>query len=111
MYLLESGEEELKIMDQCTHEVRAEYGKGIIKSCSKRPAGQSVRVGWKKMVSVSKVAIAGRRKIAWGCKTKWIGYLGYRFQRIKKLSNSFGETNCMKLSFIVNKFIFCPHVI
>lgn len=30
-------------MDQCTHEVRAEYWKGIIKSCGQRPAGQSAK--------------------------------------------------------------------
>ncbi|WP_243033828.1 IS66 family insertion sequence element accessory protein TnpA [Blautia sp. AM42-2] len=28
-------------MDQCTHEVRAEYWKKIIQACSQRPAGQS----------------------------------------------------------------------
>lgn len=30
-------------MDQCTHEVRAEYWKGIIQACSQRPAGQSAK--------------------------------------------------------------------
>ncbi len=30
-------------MDQCTHEVRAEYWKGIIKDCGQRPAGQSAK--------------------------------------------------------------------
>ena len=30
-------------MDQCTHEVRAEYWKGIIKACGQRPAGQSAK--------------------------------------------------------------------
>lgn len=30
-------------MDQCTHEVRAEYWEGIIKSCNQRPCGQSVK--------------------------------------------------------------------
>ena len=30
-------------MDQCTHEVRAEYWKKIIKACSQRPAGQSAK--------------------------------------------------------------------
>ena len=30
-------------MDQCTHEVRAEYWKRIIKACSQRPAGQSAK--------------------------------------------------------------------
>ena len=30
-------------MDQCAHEVRAEYWKGIIKACGQRPAGQSAR--------------------------------------------------------------------
>ena len=28
-------------MDQCTHEVRAEYWRNIIKACGQRPAGQS----------------------------------------------------------------------
>ena len=28
-------------MDQCTHEVRAEYWRKIIQACSQRPAGQS----------------------------------------------------------------------
>ena len=28
-------------MDQCTHEVRAEYWKKIIQACGQRPAGQS----------------------------------------------------------------------
>ena len=30
-------------MDPCTHEVRAEYWKGIIKACGRRPAGQSAK--------------------------------------------------------------------
>ena len=30
-------------MDQCTHEVRAEYWKNIIKACRQRPAGQSAK--------------------------------------------------------------------
>lgn len=30
-------------MDQCTHEVRAEYWKGIIKACGQRPAEQSAK--------------------------------------------------------------------
>ncbi len=30
-------------MDQCTHEVRAEYWKGIIKACGQRPVGQSAK--------------------------------------------------------------------
>lgn len=30
-------------MDQCSHEVRAEYWKGIIKACGQRPAGQSAK--------------------------------------------------------------------
>lgn len=30
-------------MDQCTHEVCAEYWKGIIKACGQRPAGQSAK--------------------------------------------------------------------
>ncbi len=28
-------------MDQCTHEIRAEYWKKIIHACGQRPAGQS----------------------------------------------------------------------
>ena len=30
-------------MDQCTHEVRAEYWRNIIKACGQRPAGQSAK--------------------------------------------------------------------
>ena len=30
-------------MDQCTHEVRAQYWKGIILACQQRPAGQSAK--------------------------------------------------------------------
>ena len=30
-------------MDQCTHEVRAEYWRNIIKTCGQRPAGQSAK--------------------------------------------------------------------
>ena len=30
-------------MDQCTHEVRAEYWKGIIRACGQRPAGQPAK--------------------------------------------------------------------
>ena len=30
-------------MDQCTHEVRAEYWRSIIKACGQRPAGQSAK--------------------------------------------------------------------
>ena len=33
----------LKTMDQCTHEVRAEYWKKIIQACGQRPAGQSAK--------------------------------------------------------------------
>lgn len=32
-------------MDQCTHEVRAEYWKGIIKACGQRSVGQSAKSG------------------------------------------------------------------
>ena len=34
-------------MDQCTHEVRAEYWKSIIRACGQRPAGQSAK-SWMK---------------------------------------------------------------
>ena len=30
-------------MDQCTHEVRAEYWRNIIKAAGQRPAGQSAK--------------------------------------------------------------------
>ena len=30
-------------MDQCTHEIRAEYWRGVIKACGQRPAGQSAK--------------------------------------------------------------------
>ena len=30
-------------MDQCTHEIRAEYWKKIIQACGQRPAGQSAK--------------------------------------------------------------------
>lgn len=30
-------------MDQCTHEVRAQYWKNIIQSCQQRPAGLSAK--------------------------------------------------------------------
>ena len=30
-------------MDQCTHEVRAEYWRKIIQACGQRPAGQSAK--------------------------------------------------------------------
>lgn len=30
-------------MDQCTHEVRAQYWKGIIQACQQRPQGQSAK--------------------------------------------------------------------
>lgn len=30
-------------MDQCTHEVRASYWEGIIRSCSQRPVGQTAK--------------------------------------------------------------------
>lgn len=30
-------------MDQCTHEVRAEYWRNIIKACGQRPTGQSAK--------------------------------------------------------------------
>ena len=48
-------------MDQCTHEVRAEYWKGIIKACGQRPAGQSARTRWMKMESANKAIIIGSR--------------------------------------------------
>lgn len=31
-------------MDQCTHEVRAEYWLKIIQACGQRPAGQSAKL-------------------------------------------------------------------
>ena len=34
-------------MDQCTHEVRAEYWKSIIRACGQRPVGQSAK-SWMK---------------------------------------------------------------
>ena len=34
-------------MDQCTHEVRAEYWRSVITACSQRPAGQSAK-SWMK---------------------------------------------------------------
>ena len=39
-------------MDQCTHEVRAEYWKSIIRACGQRPAGQSAK-SWMKENGVS----------------------------------------------------------
>ena len=30
-------------MDQCTHEVRTDYWKGIIQACGQRPAGQTAK--------------------------------------------------------------------
>lgn len=30
-------------MDQCTHQVRAEYWRGVIEACGQRPAGQSAK--------------------------------------------------------------------
>lgn len=46
-------------MDQCTHEVRAEYWRNIIKACGQRPAGQSAKSGWTKTESVSRAIIIG----------------------------------------------------
>ena len=39
-------------MDQCTHEVRAEYWKSIIQACGQRPAGQSAK-SWMKENGIS----------------------------------------------------------
>ena len=39
-------------MDQCTHEVRAEYWKSIIQACCQRPAGQSAK-SWMKENGIS----------------------------------------------------------
>ena len=39
-------------MDQCTHEVRAEYWKNIIQACGQRPAGQSAK-SWMKENGIS----------------------------------------------------------
>ena len=39
-------------MDQCTHEVRAEYWKSIIRACGQRPAGQSAK-SWMKENGIS----------------------------------------------------------
>ena len=46
----------LKTMDQCTHEVRAEYWKKIIQACGQRPAGQSTK-SWMRMASANKAII------------------------------------------------------
>ena len=35
-------------MDQCTHEVCAEYWRNIIKACGQRPTGQSRKSRWMK---------------------------------------------------------------
>jgi putative transposase len=35
--------EELKTMDQCSHEVRTDYWKGIIQACRQRSTGQSAK--------------------------------------------------------------------
>ena len=45
-------------MDQCTHEVRAEYWKGIIEACLNRLAGQAAK-SWLRMESQSRVIITG----------------------------------------------------
>ena len=47
-------------MDQCTHEVHAEYWRKIIQACSQRPAGQSAKNGWMRMESANKAIITGR---------------------------------------------------
>ena len=39
-------------MDQCTHEVRAEYWKSIIQACCQRPASQSAK-SWMKENGIS----------------------------------------------------------
>ena len=46
-------------MDQCTHEVRAEYWKKIIQACGQRPAGQSAKAGWMRMALANKAIITG----------------------------------------------------
>lgn len=43
-------------MDQCTHEVRAEYWKKIIQACGQRPAGQSTK-SWMRIASANKAII------------------------------------------------------
>lgn len=47
-------------MDQCTHEVRAEYWKRIIRACGQRPAGQSAK-SWmeERTASANRVIIIG----------------------------------------------------
>ena len=46
-------------MDQCTHEVRAEYWRNIIKACGQRPAGQSAKKWMDENGSVSRAIIIG----------------------------------------------------
>ncbi len=44
-------------MDQCTHEVRAEYWKGIIKACGQRPRSVPLKLEWRKRHNVNRVTI------------------------------------------------------
>ena len=46
-------------MDQCTHEVRAEYWKKIIQACGQRPAGQSAKNWMDENASANKAIITG----------------------------------------------------
>ena len=44
-------------MDQCTHEVSAEYWKGIIRACGQRPAGQSAKSWMEDYLLIEKVCM------------------------------------------------------
>lgn len=46
-------------MDQCTHEVRAEYWRKIIQACGRRPADNRSNAGWMKTASGSKATTTG----------------------------------------------------
>ena len=47
-------------MDQCTHEVRTEYWRNVIKACGQPLQASQRKSGWMKTESVSRVIITGR---------------------------------------------------
>lgn len=46
-------------MDQCTHEVRAEYWKKIIQAQGKDQQASQPKAGWMRMASANKAIITG----------------------------------------------------
>lgn len=84
-------------MDQCTHEVRAEYWKGIIKACGQRPAGQSAK-NW-----MNENGICEQSYYHWQRKFRQKAYEEMR--KNMSLKSMLGQTGCIRMNFPVETIL------